>query len=799
MSRPLEGLFVVDLTTTLAGGYCTKLLLDGGAEVLKLEPSAGDPLRRRCVLGSPAPSGEHSPLSAFLHAGKGSEVVDLEMPAGPARVRELAVSADLLIESARPAVLDALGLGWHDLHAVNPELTVVSLTPFGQTGPWAHRPATEFTLQAAAGSIGGRGTPERPPVAAGGDLGEWIAGTWAAIGALAAWRRARATGRGDHVDVSAFECVSVTLNPFETLHASLTGDRDRFMGEVYQRSVEVPSIEPALDGWVGFAMLSAQQWQDFTVMIERPDLGTDPGLAQQLGRWPRRADVEDAVHAWTRRHTVDEIVDLASAFRIPVAPVGTGATIPDMDHFKAVGTYVEGNRPGVHWPRIPYRLSRTEEGVHRPAPPLGSGRTTPGTSAAPPSAPDVKTLPLDDLRIADFTALWAGPQVTHVLGALGADVVKIESVQRPDAIRYTSSRGPDVAQWWEYSWLFHGVNAGKKSVTLDLTRSEGLALAARLIRRADVVIENFSPRVFESFGFDADRVRELAPQAVFVRMPAFGLEGPWRDRVGLAQTMEQLSGMANLTGFADGPPINPRGPCDAIAGLHAGFAALVALVDRDRTGHGQLVESVMINAALNVAAEQVIEFSTNGNELRRIGNRSLLGHVQGVYACQGEERWLALAVTDAVQWEALADWLGRPDWAVSMGAKLPSTDANVHDEIDRHLIATFAERDLEEAVSALSSAGVPAEAVVLPGNIEANPQHRARHFFEELAHPVAGTQLYPGLPFRLAEGPDRWYTSPPPLLGQHNDMLLRDEFGMSNDEVAALEERAIVGTRPLGL
>jgi crotonobetainyl-CoA:carnitine CoA-transferase CaiB-like acyl-CoA transferase len=406
---------------------------------------------------------------------------------------------------------------------------------------------------------------------------------------------------------------------------------------------------------------------------------------------------------------------------------------------------------------------------------------------------------LDDLRIADFTALWAGPQVTHILGALGADVVKVESVQRPDAIRYTSARGPDVDQWWEYSWLFHGVNAAKKSVTLDLTRPEGLLLAGRLIEGADLVVENFSPRVFESFGLDEDHVRRLAPRAVFVRMPAFGLRGPWRERVGLAQTMEQLSGMANLTGFADGPPTNPRGPCDAIAGLHAAFAALVAIVDRDRTGRGQLVESVMVDAALNVAAEQVIEFSTHGNELRRNGNRSLLGHVQGVYPCQGSEQWLALAIDDPSQWDALVEWLHRPEWAATLGAKLPTDDSAIHDELDRHLTLFFASCDLDATVASLSQAGVPAEAVVLPGDIEGNPQHTAREFFEELHHPVAGPQRYPGLPFRLARGPDHWFDTPPPLIGQHNDVVLGAELGLTEEQRTRLRELSITGTRPLGL
>jgi crotonobetainyl-CoA:carnitine CoA-transferase CaiB-like acyl-CoA transferase len=800
MARPLEGLFVLDLTTTLAGSYCTKLWVDAGAEVLKVEPPAGDPLRRRRVLGSPAPPGDHSPLSSFLHAGKGSEVADLSTPAGRNRILDLARSADLLVESTSPGALDSWGLGIPALHQANPGLTVVSITPYGQTGPWAHRPATEFTLQAASGSIGGRGTPERPPVAAGGQLGDWIAGAWAAIGGLAAWRRAHATGRGDHVDVSAFESVSISLNPFEPLHASLTGDRGHFMRDVYSRSVEVPSIEPASDGWVGFAMLSAQQWQDFAVMVERPELANDPGLAQQLGRWPRRADVVGPVEAWTRRHTVDEIVELAGAFRIPVAPIGTGATIPHMGHFREARTYVEGSEPGTLWPRIPYRLaSQSGKSTTTPAPGLGSGRTGGAPATPPPVAPGIGVLPLDDLRIADFTALWAGPLATHILGTLGADVVKVESIQRPDAIRYTSSRGPDTEQWWEYSWLFHGVNAGKKSVTLDLTRPEGLGLARRLISRADIVIENFSPRVFESFGFDEEHVRQLAPQAVFVRMPAFGLQGPWRDRVGLAQTMEQLSGLSNLTGFADGPPINPRGPCDAIAGVHASFAALVAIIERDRTGRGQLVESVMVNAALNVAAEQVIEFSTNGNELRRIGNRSLLGHLQGVYACQGTEKWLALSVEDDAQWSAFAEWLGHPDWAGALGALLPTDDGAVHDELDQRLVEAFAQHDLGDAVDSLTKAGVPAEAVVLPGDIEENPQHQARGFFEELSHPVAGPQHYPGLPFRMAAGPDHWLHSPPPLIGEHNDAVLGKDLGLSDEERNGLCERDIVGIRPLGL
>ena len=770
MARPLEGLSVLDLTTTLAGSYCTKLWVDAGADVLKMEPPAGDPLRRRRVVGSPAPTGDHSPLSSFLHAGKGSIVADLTHAGGPGRESSTSPrSADLLVESADPGALAALGLGPRDLRAANPELTIVSITPFGQTGPWAQRPATEFTLQAASGSIGGRGTPERPPVAAGGQLGDWIAGTWAAIGGLAAWRRAHATGRGDHVDVSALECLSISLNPFEPLHASLTGDREHFMRDVFQRSVEVPSIEPALDGWVGVAMLSAQQWQDFTVMIERPDLADDPGLAQQLGRWPRRHDVEDAVHAWTRhahRRRDRGVGGRASAFRSPRSEPGPPS--PLWTTSSEVGTYVDGPEPGVLWPRVPYRLGQADgdrSGPPRPAPPLGSGRTPStgiaatarrtrhhGASARRPA----------DRRLHRAVGRPAGhPHSRHARGGRGQGRIGPASRRHP-LHQLTRSAGRTVV----------GVQLAlprrqRRQEVRDARPhpSRGTGAGGPSDRDRPTSSSRTSPLGSSSRSASTRTTCGASPRRpCSCACPPSGSEGPWRDRVGLAQTMEQLSGMANLTGFADGPPTNPRGPCDAIAGIHAAFAALVAIIDRDRTGRGQLVESVMVNAALNVAAEQVIEFSTHGNELRRNGNRSLLGHVQGVYACAGQRTMVGPGRRGRRPMGGLADWLGHPDWAAAVGGQSPdgrsgasmTRSTGTSARCSRH--ATW-----HETVASLTKAGVPAEAVVLPGDIEENPQHVGPKVLRGAAASGRRRTALPGPPVPSGRGPDHWFDEPPPL------------------------------------
>ncbi len=806
MATALDGVLVVDLSDRLPGAYATKLLVDAGAEVVKVEPASGDPTRRRSASGhAPGPDGDTA-AGQWLHASKGSVVADLDTAAGRATLAELVRRADVVVESGPPGRAAELGLDPASLDALGSTTTVVSITPYGQTGPTRDRPATEFTLQAECGSIGFRGHPDRAPVCAGGQLGDWATGVFAAIGALAGLRRARITDSPQHVDISQLECMSITLNAYESLHADLTGDPEHFLRDVFERSVEVPSIEAAADGWVGLAMFTPQQWHEFALMIGRPDVADDVELGQQLGRWPLRDQVQAMIDPWMQSHTVGEIVAEATGHRLPAARLGDGASVREMEQFVDRGTFVTSASGDFVHPCVPYRMSAAETRAFGLPAPVGAGRVDPTAADGPGAGSDPADAPaalatgraLDGVRVADFTAAWAGPLVTHLLGALGADVVKVEATQRPDSIRYASVQPPTVDQWWEYSWLFHGVNPGKRSITLDLGAAEGRDLALRLVAGADVVIENFSPRVFEGFGLGYDAVSAAAPDTVMVRMPAFGLTGPWRDRPGMAQTMEQLSGLANSTGYPDGPPINPRGPCDAIAGLHACFATLVALHHRDRTGEGQLLESVMVEAALNVAADQTIEHSAYGELIMRTGNRGAFAAPQNLYACAGDDRWLALAVETDAQWEALRAWLGDPEWARAADLGDPAGRHGRHDDIDRGLGPVFAGLDLDAAVDQLVAAGVPAAAVIIPGRITANVQLRARDFFQALEHPVAGSLLYPGIPLRFHDFDGRWYEAAPPLLGQHNAEVLQGELACTDADLDRLRAEGIIGERPAG-
>ena len=353
------------------------------------------------------------------------------------------------------------------------------------------------------------------------------------------------------------------------------------------------------------------------------------------------------VHNWAADKTTQEIIGLAAAFRIPVAPIATPARSLRIDHFVDRGVFVEAEQ-GVQ-PRVPYRsdaMPPVRRDHHR------SWARTPGrcTGHREPTLRngDANVLPLSGIRVMDLTAFWAGPVATQVLASLGADVIKVEGVSRPDGMRFAGGRPPTWDLWWEWGPVFLCSNTNKRGVSIELSVPQGRALVLDLVAECDLVVENFSPRVMGNFDLEWDAIKAANPHAVMVRMPAFGLDGPWRDRVGFAQTMEQATGMAWVTGLSDGPPIIPRGVCDPVAGLHAAFAAVAGLVVRDRDGEGMQIESTMVEAALNIAAEMVLEYTQNGVALHREGNRGPGASPQGVYRCHGEDVWLALAVLDDV-------------------------------------------------------------------------------------------------------------------------------------------------------
>ncbi|MBY0277476.1 CoA transferase, partial [Candidatus Binatia bacterium] len=697
MTQGLAGIRVVEIADQIAGPYCGKLLADGGADVVKIEQAGGDSMRRAS-----------DALFAYLNAGKRSVTGEI----GDAHVDALIADADLVVTAHGLETDAAPRVDVTALRARHRSLVVATITPYGTTGPWRDRRANEFTLQAESGSLGMRGVMGREPFQAGGRVAEWGAGVYAAVGSLPAVLRARAGGAGEHVDVAMLEVANTIYTNFsETMNRLLNGSADDPQHAFLAPSVETPSIEPVADGYVGFCTNAKQQFLDFLLLIERPDLQEDEVLGQFAGRVMRFDEWNAIMRAWLADKTAADVIERASALRIPVAPVCNGKTLLEHEQLAARGVFVRDASGRFLQPRRSYRIDDADPPPPARVPELGEHtRTASFAARAKEQDPPVTTgpLPLTGIRILDLTAWWAGPSAAHVLGCLGAEVIHVESTGRPDGVRMIGGMFASYASWWEAAPHFLQTNTNKLDVTLDLATPRGLALLERLIGHCDAVFENFTPRVLDGFGITWQRVQELNPRALMVRMPAFGLTGPWRDNTGFAQTMEQMSGLAWVTGHRDDQPRIPRGPCDPLAGLHAALAFLVAWRASVRDGRGHHVESTMVESALNVAAEQVVEWTAHGVLLERDGNRSTLAAPQGLYLCaegqtgeSGIAGWVALSVASDAQWRALRAVLGDPEWARDPALDALEGRRAAHDALDARLREWTATRPRDAAVAEL--------------------------------------------------------------------------------------------------
>lgn len=733
----LAGLRVVDLSAWIAGAYCTRLLLDAGADVVGVHLEGGHPLRRWSASGSLA---EGADGALFSHLTSGSAVASAER-------------LDDEMGAATACVWSPGGLSDPEtIRTRHPHLTVVAITPFGLSTSWRDRPATEFTLQAMSGGVIGlgRGDPDRPPVHVGGQVGEWLSGAWAAVGLLTALRR---RPEGGLVDLSMLEVAAMCLTYYPVTFHDVVGRPMR-----KRRALTVPGVAAASDGLVGLGVGTGQQWLDFAVMAGHPEWAEDASLFGERGA------LAGAIDEWVAAQTVAEVLEVATAFRIPNAPIVDGANAAGIEHYTVRGNF-----------------DTDDAGMSRPRPAV---RITPGPVPDTPPADQGSpvSLPFSGLRVLDMTAYWAGPSASHVLAMLGAEVIHVESPRRPDGARLIGGNPADPTAV-EQGPIFAALNTDKASLAVDFTTPDGLQELRRVAATCDVLIENFTPRVLDQIGFTYEALRELREDLIVVRMPGFGLDGPWRDNAAFAFVIEDASGLTAMTGHPDQHPVEPYCIGDSNAGLHAVYGLLVGLAFRDVTGAGCQVEAAMVDAALSITAEQVLEQSAYGAHLTRDGNRGPAAAPQNLYDCDGTDEYgreparVAIAVTTDDQWHALRKALGDPSWAHDPALDTHAGRVAAHDLIDGHLAAWCAERVAGDVVEVLAAAGVPAAEVRQPHRQPELDPLAERRFFEEVDHPAIGSARYSTLPFRLdgIDGP--LHRRHAPLLGEHTDALLAASGG----------------------
>jgi crotonobetainyl-CoA:carnitine CoA-transferase CaiB-like acyl-CoA transferase len=834
---------VLDLTDE-RGLACGMVLADLGADVIQVEPPAGSPARRIGPFLKDEAEAERSLYWCAYARNKRGVVLDLDRAEGRAELRRLAETADFLIESDPPGAMAARGLGYEDLAAVNPALVYVSITPFGQRGPKARYATTDLIVHAASGGMALNGEPDRAPLRAGGISAWTYAGTEAAGAALVAHLERVRSGRGQHVDVSAQLATNLSAG-FSLLSARIgQGPSVRSGGGVAIGPMRLPFIWEAADGYVSLTLLLGGPGAQFMQRLLRwlheegaidaeaaaRDWGTYLGqvLVGQAERAPLDALLE-SIGSFLRARTKRELLAGAVERSLLLVPVSTTEDVLASDQLSAreywrehahehLGARLRYPGPFVSFDRTPIRYRRraprigehTDEvlverrrnapapgGLSRNAPaPGGLSRNAPAPERAAsgglaPSG-EPAALPLAGLKVLDFMWVMAGPYATRVLVDYGATVVKVESAGRLDLVRvlppfYGGQLGP------ENSASFGSLNAGKRSLSLDLGRPGARDIVLDLVRWADVVTEAFSPGAMQRLGLDYPSLRRIKPDLIMLSTCLFGQTGPLSSMAGYGTMGAAAAGLVQPTGWPDRAPAGPFGPyTDWLAPRFTVPALLAALDHRRRTGEGQYIDQSQAESALHFLAPSLLDCAANGNVIDRVANRDTQMAPHGAYPAAGQDEWVAIAVRDAEDWQRLCGALERPDLAAdNRFASVEGRRAHA-DALDAAISGWTRERPSVEIERRLQDAGVPAHAVMHTRLAVDDLQLGQAGHFIEVPHALHGPVLVESTRYRLSRTP-AVVTRAGPTIGQDTEDLLREILGYDDARIEALRSDGALG------
>ena len=409
--------------------------------------------------------------------------------------------------------------------------------------------------------------------------------------------------------------------------------------------------------------------------------------------------------------------------------------------------------------------------------------------------------PLEGIRIIEMGQLIAIPFSMKMLADMGAQVIRLESTGRLESYRSDSVYKNDISgDFWNKGANFYEQNRNKLGVTLDLGKPEGLGIIKELIAVADVFSENFTPRVIKNFGLEYEDVKKIKPDIIMVSSTGYGFYGPWSHFGATGPATEGAAGLAYQTGYAgSNDPVMSEIPyTDYTSGEHTVFAVMAALMHRLRTGQGQFVDISQTQATSATIPEILMDYSANGRTSPRIGNQDTVMSPHGCYRCQGDDRWITIAVANDEEWQGLCKVLGRDDWASDTRFKDSLSRWQHRDELDALIGPVTNSWVAHDLMTALQKAGVAGGVVMDSKDLLFDPHLVERNFYEVVSHHES-TGIpplpYAGRPWKLSKTPAVPGMAAP-LMGEHNHMILGDLLGKSAEEMADLEEAGIIGYGP---
>jgi len=417
------------------------------------------------------------------------------------------------------------------------------------------------------------------------------------------------------------------------------------------------------------------------------------------------------------------------------------------------------------------------------------------------AGPRLLTGPLKGIRVVEMGQLIAIPWATKMLADMGAQVIRLESCRRVESYRNDSVYNNDIdGAFWNRGANFYEHNRNKLGITLELGHEEGIAILRELIAVSDVFAENFTPRVIRNFGLEYEDVQKIRPDIIMVSSTGYGYSGPWSGFGATGPATESASGLAYMTGYEGGPPAMPEIPyADYTAAEHTVFAVMTALMHRLRTGQGQFIDVSQTQTASATVPEALMDFSANGRTEPRMGNRHPTMAPHGCYTCQGDDRWIAIAVEDDLQWQALCRVLGQREWLGNTKFADEQGRRDHREELDQQLEGLTREWDAHSLMRRLQEAGVAAGAVLDSKDLLFDPHLKQREFYEVTAH-HPGTNIpplpYAGRPWKLL-GTPAIPGKAAPIMGEDNWLVLGELLGRTQQELSDLEAQEVIGYAPV--
>jgi crotonobetainyl-CoA:carnitine CoA-transferase CaiB-like acyl-CoA transferase len=760
----LENVLVLDLADE-QGSFCSKLLADLGATVLKVESP------------EEAPS-KNCPASFYHNINKFGIALDPETREGKRLIRRLVEISDILVETLSPERISALELNPEQIRRINSHLIHLSITGFGRTGPKRKLQYNDTIAAASGGQMYVTRTASRQPAVLPFRQSFYTAALFGANAALLGLRKRRITGKGCHIDLSIQEAVASMLDPvmIEYFHGGqITG------GRMDDRSRSF-TVLPCMDGFILITI--SRNWETLLALMHSEGKAADlieKKWQKEAYREKHRGHIMDVVEGWTKAHTKAELFELGQTMQFPWAPVVSPDEIMKSRQLRARRFFstlsLPNDRKRIRVPGCPFKLSgisaaqpkRAAMSVKNSPEPLLTMKKMvgkfPGTHRLTFTGSATGSSILGGIRVVDLTRMLSGPYTTRILGDFGAEVIKVQC--RKTATGAERNSTPYFRAW----------NRNKRSICLDLSRPEAREIFLELVAISDVVVENFAPRVMENWGLTYPRLRKIRPNLIMASISAMGQTGPWRDYVGFAPTFHALSGlMAVATRAADTPGEIGNSYGDVVAGLYAALAILSSIYDRDETGRGGCIDLS--------AYESLCTFLDPVSRGRISADPA---DCCGCYPCSGNDRWCVIHISNEKEWRAFCRVCGCPKLKSDRFSTL-ATAAGNRIELDGIIVRWTRQRKAEIIVRHLQDAGVPSAVVQNAEDLTHDIQLAARRFFINLGRNSFSDRsaLWP-----WREKPANWKAAPG--LGEDNRYVYRGLLGFSEAAYRELIAKGIIG------